>query len=66
MNNARMRLVVSPTIGIQLFLGPVAVGSFSDNMQVVRNSPPVKDVLQGVSIGIEGQMGSAAMLDKSG
>ena len=40
-----------------LVFGAVAVGSFTINMHVVRNTPWVKDVLQGVPMGIEGQEG---------
>lgn len=65
MNNAKMWLVVSPTIGIPLFLGAVAVGSFSVHMQVVKNTSWVKDFLQGVPMGTGDQMAAAALLDQS-
>jgi len=35
MNNAKMWLVVNPTVGIPLFLGAVAVGSFAVHLAVV-------------------------------
>ena len=65
MNNAKMWLVVSPTIGVPLFLGAVAVGSFSVHMQVVKNTSWVKDFLQGVPMGTGDQMAAAAMLDQT-
>lgn len=65
MNNAKMWLVVSPTVGVPLFLGAVAVGSFSVHMQVVKNTSWVKDFLQGVPMGTGDQMAAAALLDES-
>jgi light-harvesting protein B-800-850 alpha chain len=37
MNNAKMWLVVKPTVGIPLFLGAVAVGSFAVHVAVLSN-----------------------------
>ena len=51
MNNARMWLVVHPTIGIPLFLGAVAVGSFSVHVAVLTNAGWVGDFLQGKELG---------------
>lgn len=62
MNNAKMWLVVSPTIGVPLFLGAVAVGSFAVHMQVVKNTSWVSDFLQGVPMGTGDQMDSAALI----
>lgn len=38
MNNAKLWLVVKPTVGIPLFLGAVAVGSFAVHVAVVLNT----------------------------
>lgn len=65
MNNAKMWLVVSPTVGVPLFLGAVALGSFAVHMQVVKNTSWVKDFLQGVPMGTGDQMAAAAVLDES-
>lgn len=65
MNNAKMWLVVSPTIGIPLFLGAVAVGSFSVHMQVVKNTSWVKDFLQGVPMGTGDRVAAAAALKQT-
>jgi light-harvesting protein B-800-850 alpha chain len=51
MNNAKIWLVVNPTVGIPLFLGAVAVGSFSVHLAVVRNTTWVADFLSGKSVG---------------
>lgn len=51
MNNAKMWLVVSPTVGVPIFLGAVAVGSFAVHLQVVKNTSWVSDFLQGVPMG---------------
>jgi light-harvesting protein B-800-850 alpha chain len=64
MNNAKMWLVVSPTVGVPLFLGAVAVGSFSVHMQVVKNTSWVSDFLQGVPMGT-GDAESAALIDQN-
>lgn len=61
MNNAKMWLVVSPTVGVPLFLGAVAVGSFSVHMQVVKNTSWVSDFLQGVPMGTGDQTAAAAV-----
>ncbi len=65
MNNAKMWLVVSPSVGVPIFLGAVAVGSFSVHMQVVKNTSWVSDFLQGVPMGTGDQMAAAEMLDQS-
>ncbi|MCZ8098593.1 MAG: light-harvesting protein [Burkholderiales bacterium] len=47
MNNAKMWLVVKPTVGVPLFLTAVAVGSFSVHLAVLRNTTWVPAFLQG-------------------
>ena len=51
MNNARLWLVVNPTVGIPLLLGAVAVGSFSVHVGIVTNTTWVKDFLSGRDMG---------------
>jgi light-harvesting protein B-800-850 alpha chain len=63
MNNAKMWLVVSPTVGVPIFLGAVAVGSFAVHLQVVKNTSWVADFLQGVPMGTGDKMAAAETLD---
>ncbi|MCT4684187.1 MAG: light-harvesting protein [Roseicyclus sp.] len=49
MNNAKMWLVVKPTVGVPLFLGAVAVGSFAVHVAVLTNTTWVADFLSGSS-----------------
>ena len=51
MNNAKMWLVVKPTVGIPLFLTGVAVGSFAVHVAVLTNTGWVSDFLQGEELG---------------
>ncbi|MEO0568528.1 MAG: light-harvesting protein [Pseudomonadota bacterium] len=51
MNNAKMWLVVSPSVGVPIFLGAVAVGSFAVHVAVLSNTSWVDDFLQGVPMG---------------
>lgn len=51
MNNAKMWLVVSPTIGVPLFLSAVAVGSFAVHVAVLSNTTWVADFLAGKPLG---------------
>jgi light-harvesting protein B-800-850 alpha chain len=51
MNNAKMWLVVKPTVGIPLFLSAVAVGSFAVHVAVLSNTTWVSDFLKGQPIG---------------
>lgn len=53
MNNSKIWLVVNPTVGIPLFLGAVAVGSFSVHVAVVSNTSWVADFLSGEEMGSE-------------
>jgi light-harvesting protein B-800-850 alpha chain len=50
MNNAKMWLVVKPTVGIPLFLGAVAVGSFAVHVAVLTNTGWLANFLQGKPI----------------
>lgn len=47
MNNAKMWLVVKPTVGVPLFLTGVAVGSFAVHVAVLTNTNWVSNFLQG-------------------
>lgn len=51
MNNAKMWLVVKPTVGIPLFLSAVAIGSFAVHVSVLTNTSWVGDFLQGKPLG---------------
>jgi light-harvesting protein B-800-850 alpha chain len=51
MNNAKMWLVVKPTVGIPLFLSAVAVGSFAVHVAVLSNTTWVADFLSGQPLG---------------
>ncbi|WP_299724657.1 light-harvesting protein [uncultured Tateyamaria sp.] len=51
MNNAKMWLVVKPTVGVPLFLTAVAVGSFAVHVAVLSNTTWVADFLSGNELG---------------
>ncbi|MCU0905013.1 MAG: light-harvesting protein [Tabrizicola sp.] len=51
MNNAKMWLVVKPTVGVPLFLSAVAIGSFAVHVAVLSNTSWVSDFLQGQPLG---------------
>jgi len=51
MNNAKMWLVVKPTVGIPMFLTAVAIGSFAVHVAVLTNTSWVSDFLQGKPLG---------------
>jgi light-harvesting protein B-800-850 alpha chain len=51
MNNAKMWLVVSPTVGVPLFLSAVAVGSVAVHVAVLSNTTWVSDFLSGKPLG---------------
>ncbi len=51
MNNAKMWLVVKPTVGVPLFLAGVAIGSFAVHVAVLSNTTWVSDFLKGKPIG---------------
>ncbi len=59
MNNAKMWLVVPPAVGVPVFLGAVAVGSFSVHVAVLSNTSWVSDFLSGQPLGTGDQ--SAAL-----
>ncbi len=61
MNNAKMWLVVKPTVGIPLFLTGVAVGSFAVHVAVLTNTGWVSDFLQGNELGTS--MASATVIE---
>ncbi|WP_425090774.1 light-harvesting protein [Tropicimonas sp. S265A] len=60
MNNAKMWLVVPPALGVPLFLGAVAVGSFSVHVAVLSNTSWVSDFLSGQELGTGDEMAAAA------
>ncbi|MFL4470626.1 light-harvesting protein [Tateyamaria armeniaca] len=51
MNNAKMWLVVKPTVGVPLFLSAVAIGSFAVHVAVLSNTTWVSDFLSGNELG---------------
>lgn len=51
MNNAKMWLVVKPTVGVPLFLTGVVVGSFAVHVAVLTNTGWVSDFLTGNELG---------------
>ncbi|MEM9879543.1 MAG: light-harvesting protein [Pseudomonadota bacterium] len=58
MINSRMWLVVNPTVGLPIFLGAVAVGSFSVHVGIVTNTTWVNDFLSGRKMGSTDKMAS--------
>ncbi|MCA3451841.1 MAG: light-harvesting protein [Rhodobacter sp.] len=65
MNNAKMWLVVKPTVGIPLFLSAVAVGSFAVHVAVLSNTSWVADFLSGKKLG-SGTASAGMILDQDG
>jgi len=63
MNNAKMWLVVPPAVGVPVFLGAVALGSFSVHVAVVSNTSWVADFLSGQPLGTGDAMAAAAALE---
>jgi light-harvesting protein B-800-850 alpha chain len=59
MNNAKMWLVVPPAVGVPVFLGAVAVGSFAVHVAVLSNTSWVSDFLSGQPLGSGDQMAAA-------
>ncbi len=59
MNNAKMWLVVPPAVGVPIFLGAVAVGSFSVHVAVLSNTSWVSDFLSGQPLGTGDEMAAA-------
>lgn len=64
MNNAKMWLVVKPTVGIPLFLSAVAISSFAVHVAVVSNTSWVSDYLSGQELGTGSQIEAAAILNE--
>ncbi|MEM7752733.1 MAG: light-harvesting protein [Pseudomonadota bacterium] len=62
MNNAKMWLVVKPTVGVPLFLSAVAIGSFAVHVAVLTNTSWVSDFLSGQELG-SGDMAAAKISD---
>lgn len=62
MNNAKMWLVVSPSVGVPIFLGAVAVGSFAVHVAVLSNTSWVSDFLSGQELGSGDEMAATAVL----
>ncbi len=62
MNNAKMWLVVPPAVGVPVFLGAVAVGSFAVHVAVLSNTSWVADFLSGKPLGSGDEMAAAEML----
>ncbi len=62
MNNAKMWLVVPPAVGVPVFLGAVAVGSFSVHVAVLSNTSWVDDFLSGKELGSGDEMAAAELL----
>ena len=60
MNNAKMWLVVKPTVGVPLFLTAVAVGSFAVHVAVLTNTSWVSDFLNGLPMGTTAQIAAPA------
>jgi light-harvesting protein B-800-850 alpha chain len=50
MNNAKMWLVVKPTVGIPMFLTGVALGSFLVHVAVLTNTGWVGNFLKGLPL----------------
>jgi light-harvesting protein B-800-850 alpha chain len=63
MNNAKMWMVVSPNIGIPVFLGAVAIGSFAVHVAILNNTTWVADFLAGRALG---SSAPTASLDPTG
>jgi light-harvesting protein B-800-850 alpha chain len=61
MNNAKMWLVVKPTVGIPLFLSAVAIGSFAVHVAVLTNTSWVGDFLQGKPLGSGDRMSTLVL-----
>jgi light-harvesting protein B-800-850 alpha chain len=62
MNNAKMWLVVSPNVGVPLFLGAVAVGSFAVHVMVLSKTHWFEDFASGKPLGTT----AAALLPTDG
>ncbi|MEQ9038064.1 MAG: light-harvesting protein [Silicimonas sp.] len=63
MNNAKMWLVVPPAVGVPIFLGAVAVGSFAVHVAVLSNTSWVSDFLSGKPLGAGDEMAAMKLED---
>ena len=59
MNNAKLWLVVPPKVGLPLFLGAVAVGSFAVHVAVLSKTNWYQDYLLGEELGSTASASSA-------
>lgn len=59
MNNAKIWLVVKPTVGVPLFLGAVAVGSFAVHVAVLSYTTWYNDYLTGQPLGTTAEAAAA-------
>lgn len=64
MNNAKLWLVVNPTVGIPVFLGAVAVSSFAVHLALIKNTSWIESYHQGTGINATGD--SAALQTEEG
>lgn len=62
MNNAKMWLVVSPSVGVPVFLGAVAVGSFAVHVAVLSKVSWYNDYLSGQELGSGDEVAAAALV----
>ena len=65
MNNAKMWLVVSPSVGVPIFLGAVAVGSFAVHVAVLSNTSWVSDFLSGQELGSGDEVAASQIAPKA-
>ena len=65
MNNAKMWLVVPPAVGVPVFLGAVAVGSFAVHVAVLSNTSWVSDFLSGQPLGTGDEMAANAIVPEA-
>jgi light-harvesting protein B-800-850 alpha chain len=61
MNNAKIWLVVPPAVGVPLFLGAVAIGSFAVHLAVLSKTNWYEDFLVGETLGSSAAAESAAL-----
>ena len=64
MNNAKMWLVVPPAVGVPVFLGAVAIGSFAVHTAVLTNTSWVSDFLSGQPLGTGDEMAAAKLIQQ--
>lgn len=55
MNNAKIWLVVKPTVGIPLLLSAVAISSFAVHVGIIANTSWIEDYHQGLELGTTAQ-----------